>query len=64
MLIQVMQGKLKHVRGNVINTFKSGDVFVESNNGGNYYVKSLGKKPAILNVTVISVVGVPTTINK
>jgi hypothetical protein len=39
-------------------------VFVESNNGGEHYVKSIGKKPAILHVGVISVVGVPTTINK
>ena len=64
MLIHVTQGKLKHVRGRVINTFRAGDVFVESNNGGEHYVKSIGKKPAILHVGVISVVGVPTTINK
>ena len=64
MLIHVTRGKLKHVRGRVINTFRAGDVFVESNNGGEHYVKSIGKKPAILHVGVISVVGVPTTINK
>ena len=64
MLIHVTRGKLKHVRGKVINTFRAGDVFVESNNGGEHYVKSIGKKPAILHVGVISVVGVPTTINK
>ena len=64
MLIHVTRGKLKHVRGRVVNTFRAGDVFVESNNGGEHYVKSIGKKPAILHVGVISVVGVPTTINK
>ena len=64
MLIHVTRGKLKHVRGKVINTFRAGDVFVESNNGGEHYVKSIGKNPAILHVGVISVVGVPTTVNK
>ena len=64
MLIHVTRGRLKHVRGRVINTFRAGDVFVESNNGGEHYVKSIGKKDAILHVGVISAVGVPTTINK
>ena len=64
MLIHVTRGRLKHVRGRVINTFRAGDVFVESNNGGEHYVKSIGKKAAILHVGVISAVGVPTTINK
>ena len=64
MLIHVTRGRLKHVRGKVINTFRAGDVFVESNNGGEHYVKSIGKKAAILHVGVISAVGVPTTINK
>ena len=43
MLIHVTRGKLKHVRGRVINTFRAGDVFVESNNGGEHYVKSIDK---------------------
>ena len=64
MLIHVTRGRLKHVRGRVINTFRAGDVFIESNNGGEHYVKSIGKKDAILHVGVISAVGVPTTINK
>jgi len=64
MLIHVTKGKLKHVRGNEINIFKTGDTFVESNNGGEHYVKNIGKNPTILHVGVISVVGVPTTINK
>ena len=64
MLIHVTRGKLKHVRGRVINTFRAGDVFVESNNGGEHYLKSIGKKAAILHVGVISAVGVPITINK
>ena len=63
MLIHVTRGKLKHVRGEEINFFKAGDAFVESNNGGAHYVKSIGKKPAILHVGVVSVVGMPTTIN-
>ena len=64
MLIHVTRGKLKHVRGRVINTFRAGDVFVESNNGGEHYVQNIGKKTVILHVGVISVVGMPTTISK
>ena len=64
MLIFVTRGRLKHVRGEEINFFKAGDSFVESNNGGAHYVENIGKKPAILHVGVISVVGMPTTINK
>ena len=64
MLIHVTRGKLKHVRGEEINFFKAGDAFVESNNGGEHYVKNIGKKPAILHVGVVSVVGMPTAINK
>ena len=64
MLIHVSRGRLKHVRGKEINFFKAGDAFVESNNGGAHYVKNVGKKPAILHVGVVSVVGMPTSINK
>ena len=64
MLIHVTSGRLKHVRGEEVNFFKAGDAFVESNNGGAHYVKNVGKKPAILHVGVISVVGIPTAINK
>ena len=64
MLIHVTRGRLKHVRGKEINFFKAGDAFVESNNGGAHYVKNIGKKPAILHVGVVSVVGMPTAINK
>ena len=64
MLIYVTSGKLKHVRGDEINFFKGGDVFVESNKGGAHYIKNIGKNPAILHVGVISVVGVPNTIDK
>ena len=64
MLIHVTSGRLKHVRGEEINFFKAGDAFVESNNGGAHYVKNVGKKPVILHVGVVSVVGMPTTINK
>ena len=64
MLIHVTRGKLKHVRGDEINFFKAGDAFIESNNGGAHFVKNVGKKPAILHVGVVSVVGMPTAINK
>ena len=64
MLIHVTRGRLKHVRGKEINFFKAGDAFVESNNGGAHYVKNIGKKPVIIHVGVVSVVGMPTTINK
>ena len=43
MLIHVKRSKLKHFRGTVINIFRAGDVFVESNNGGDHYVKSIEK---------------------
>jgi len=52
------------VRGEEINFFKAGDAFIESNNGTPHYVKNVGKKPAILHVGVVSVVGMPTAINK
>ena len=52
------------MRGEEINFFKAGDAFIESNNGGPHYVKNVGKKPAILHVGGVSVVGMPTTINK
>ena len=64
MLIHVTRGRLKHVRGEEINFFKAGDAFIESNNGGAHYVKNVGNKPAILHVGVLSVVGMPTAINK
>ena len=63
MMIYVTRGKLKHVRGEEINFFKAGDAFIESNNGGAHFVKNVGKKPAILHVGVVSVVGMPTAIN-
>jgi len=64
MLIHVTRGRLKHVRGEEINFFKAGDVFIESNNGGAHYVKNVGENPVILHVGVVSVVGMPTAINK
>ena len=64
MLIHVTRGRLKHVRGEEINFFKAGDAFVECNKEGAHYVKNVGKKPATLHVGVVSVVEMPTTINK
>ena len=63
MLIHVSRGGLKYVRGKEINFFKAGDAFVESNNGGAHYVKNIEKKPAILHVIVVSVVGMHMIIN-
>ncbi len=64
MLIHVYRGRLKHVRGEEINFFKAGDAFIKSNNGGSQYVQNVGSKPATLHVGAISVVGMPTAINK
>ena len=64
MLIHVTRGRLKHFRGEEINFFKASDGFLESNNGGVYYVKNIGKNPVILHAGVVSVVGIPTTINE
>ena len=64
MLIHVTRGKLKHLRGEEINFFKADDAFIEINNGAPHFVKNVGKKPAILHVGVISVVGMPTAINE
>ena len=64
MLIHVTRGRVRHVRGEKINFFKAGDAFIESNKGGPHYVKNVGKKPAVLHVGVVSVVGMPTAINK
>ena len=64
MLIHITKGRLKHVKGEEINFFKAGDAFIEINNGGPHYVKNVGKEPAILYVGVVSVVVMPTAINK
>ena len=64
MLIHITRGRLNHERGEEINLFKAGDAFIESNNGAPHYVKNVGKKPAILHVGVVSVVGMPTAINE
>ena len=64
MLIHVIGGRLKHVRGEEINFFKAGDAFIENNNGVSHYVKNVGKKPAILHGGVVSVVETPSAINE
>ncbi len=63
LMVYVLQGKLKHVRGEEVNYFKEGDSFVESNKGTSHFVESVGKRSAILFVGVSSVKGMPTTIN-
>ena len=64
MLVYVAQGKLKHVRGEIISFFKDGESFVEANNGSEHYVESVGKETAVIFVAVSSIKGLPTTINK
>ena len=64
MSIHFTRGRLKHVRGVEVNFFRAGDAFIESNNGAAHYVKNVGKKSAILYFGVISLVGMPTAINK
>tara|TARA_B100000579_G_scaffold122656_1_gene98755 strand:+ start:244 stop:672 length:429 start_codon:yes stop_codon:yes gene_type:complete len=64
MLIYIQQGKLKHSRGETINYFSTGESFIESNSGSPHYVESVGKKPAVLFVSVSSAIDLPTTINK
>tara|TARA_Y100001978_G_scaffold199262_1_gene213251 strand:+ start:135 stop:563 length:429 start_codon:yes stop_codon:yes gene_type:complete len=63
MIVYVSQGKLKHVRGNVITYFKEGDSFVESNFGSKHFVENIGTSTVILFVGVSSAVEIPTTIN-
>ena len=64
MLVYVQQGKIKHSRGKTITHFSAGKSFIESNNGSPHFVESVGKKPAVLFVSVSSAVGLPTTIIK
>tara|TARA_Y100000589_G_C26956627_1_gene548814 strand:- start:128 stop:556 length:429 start_codon:yes stop_codon:yes gene_type:complete len=64
LIVYVSRGRLKHTSDKGINFFNSGDSFVESNYGGKHFVENIGKNDAILFVSVSSVVGTPTTINK
>ena len=64
MLFYLTRGRLKHVTGKEINFLNVGDAFIESNNGGAHYVKNVEKKQAILHMVVVSVIRVPTAINK
>ena len=64
MIVYVSKGRLKHTKGDVINYFKAGDSFIESNNGIKHVVENIGKKDAVLFVSVSSVSGMPTTINE
>ena len=63
-LIHVIRGRLKHVRSKEINFFKARDSFIVSNNGGAHYLKNVRKKPAIIHMVILSVVGMPTAIKK
>ncbi len=64
MLVYVQQGKLKHSRGENIKFFSSGKSFIESNSGSPHFVESVGKKSAVLFVSVSSAIVLPSTINK
>ena len=62
--IHVTRERLKHLWGEEINFFKVGDAFIESNNEGSHYVKNVRKKSAMFHVGFLSIVGIPTAINK
>ena len=64
MVVYLAKGKLKHIRGDVINYFSSKQSLIESNNGDEHFVENIGNEPAILYVVAASAVGLPTTINK
>ncbi len=63
MVVYLVQGKLKHTRGDVINYFSSKESFIESNNGDEHIVENIGNKPAVLYVFAASSVGLPITIH-
>ena len=63
MVVYLAQGELKHTRGDVISYFSSKQSLIDSNNGGEHFVKNIGKKTAILYIVAASAVGLPTTIN-
>ncbi len=62
-MIHLTRARLKYVRGEEIYFFKAGDAFIESNNGGANFVENVGKKPAIVYVGFVSVVGMPSAID-
>jgi len=64
MIVHVFKGRLKHTRGDVINYFRAGETFIESNYGKKHFVENVGNVEAVLFVSVSSVVGMPTTINE
>ena len=63
-MFYVQQGKPKHSRRETICFSSAGESFIERKSGSSDYVESVGKKPAVLFVSVSSAVGLPTTINK
>tara|TARA_B100000214_G_C23673642_1_gene493154 strand:- start:112 stop:303 length:192 start_codon:yes stop_codon:yes gene_type:complete len=63
-MVYVQQGKIKHSRGETINYLSAEESFIESNSGTPHYVESVGKKPAVLFVGVLSAIGLPRTVNK
>ena len=63
MVVYLVNGKLKHTRGDVINYFSSNQSFIESNNGDEHIVENIGNKPAVLYVFAASSVGLPITIH-
>ena len=64
MIVYIAQGNLKHTRGENISYFSEKQTLIESNYGEEHFVENVGKNEAILFVSVSSVVGMPTTINK
>ena len=47
----------------MVNYFNSGQSFVESNYGEEHFVENLGRKKAILFVSISSAVGMQTSIS-
>ena len=57
----VVQGQIRHTRGDQVNRFGPGEAFVESNQGGPHRVDNVGDEPAVVFVAVASEKDLPTT---
>ena len=61
LIAYVLQGQIRHTRGDQVNTFGPGQAFVESDQGGPHTVENIGEEPAVVFVAVASRQGLPTT---
>ena len=62
MVVYLVQGELKHTRGDVIYYFSSKQSLIESNNGDEHFIENIGNEPAVLYLVAASAVMLPTTI--